>query len=439
MAYLIILFIIIMALLLGIRRGIFGDLTHLLSALAGFVLAVIFTPKVSAALTGFIRAVFLQGSGLTDVMERILAALLAPAVFALVFIAAFTLIGLITHIVNNHVKLSGKPRLAVRLAINLISGLLIAYGVLLPLGYYPHKASAIGGLAQTLGADADISGLDLEKYGLPEFIYRPLLKQMSGIKLENGIVSVDDLIEVFHTLSSMDIEDPETRSQLVERLKADPKADELYGAAIQMIADQIEHPALSQIMKADGKMSSKLNAFMAASKFLSLLSQSSAENEQTIRSMLETADNETYDIAAMLCDFDTLKMYHLNLGYNAPLIAQIMREIGILEDRSEASVSREAAALTYLISPTGAKKLPFNFNELDSNELARCINDSTILQNAIIKVTEGGNVIDPCRMSGVVFNNKASTIIYALSSKYGVSPGSELHKSLMAYFGITEV
>nr|MCR5067094.1 hypothetical protein [Erysipelotrichaceae bacterium] len=89
--------------------------------------------------------------------------------------------------------------------------------------------------------------------------------------------------------------------------------------------------------------------------------------------------------------------------------------------------------------PTGAKKLPFNFNELDSNELARCINDSTILQNAIIKVTEGGNVIDPCRMSGVVFNNKASTIIYALSSKYGVSPGSGLHKSLMAYFGITEV
>ena len=437
MTYIILAAVIIMALLLGSGRSLFGDITHLLSAAGAFVLALIFTPKISGALVSVLADSLLKQSGITALTGKIMSAVISPVAFTLVFIVLFTAIGLITHIVNNIVRSDKKPKPVPKLIINLIAGLLIGYAVLLPMGYYPHKLRQISEISQAIGITANTEGSGLEKYGLPEIIYRPLINSLGKVTLENVTVSADDVMEAYHTLSNLNVNDDAVRQQLLEQLKDDPEKDELYGAVIGLLTDRFSSPYTRTVMQQPGRMSAKYNAAMVMSQLLSIFRSQSNVNVMTLRALLKTADADSYEIVASVCQPETFDVYNARVIGNAPLIAQILREMVALEDRSDETIKREAEALNYILSPCGFNIISFNYDEMNSAEAARLINDSVILQNSYIKVTEGGSVNDPCFMSRLVYPDRARAILKVLTSDYSLSTESELYRSLIAYFGLT--
>ncbi len=439
MIYLVFPIVIILALLLSLGRSLLGDVVHLISAIAGFVLAIMLTPAAAELLTGWLKNALQGQVTINDTMARIAGSIISPLTFTLVFIVAFTLIGLVTHIIHSFIKPKNKPKFLPKLLINVLCGWLIAYAIMLPFSYYPNKLQPILEMAQTLGLDVDGSAVTLDDYRLPELVYRPLLNRMNRISFESVTVSVDDIIEAYHQLSSVDLEDAQQRSELIESLKADPKKDELYGAVVQILADNITQSTVRKACQQEGKLSSKLSAMDALNKVTSLFKLFNGDSEEHLRSLIATLDGETANIVAALCDFDTLKMIHLYIGNNAPLIAEIIRGIGELDDRSNETIAREAKVLNYLFSPHGTKVYGLNYNEMDAKVMAGYINESVLLQNAYIRVTEGGKVMDPCKTTSYVFNSNASMIIDTLIRQYGFSMESELCKSLMAYFGLTEV
>ncbi|MBQ6654230.1 MAG: CvpA family protein [Erysipelotrichaceae bacterium] len=437
MFYIIVIAIIILAQLLGLGRSLLGDITHLASAVAAFVLAILLTPAVSAAVAGLVQTALLKGLAEGAMTERILSAAIAPLIFSLVFIAGFTVIGLITHIVNNLVGHKNRSKALPKLIINLISGLLIAYAVLLPLGYYPHKTQTVSEAAAALGYEVNADDLHLERFKASQLIYRPLVNALTKIRLGDSAYSVEEIVSALGECSSFSYDTEEARLALSEQLKADPQKDALYGGVIQLYASRISHPTIRRIMEKDGRMSAKLSSLSVLTQLSSLFRSLSSTNVVTLKEMIRNADGESCAIAADVCDSDTMTALDSNILDNIPLISQFIREIGALEDRSDETVSREAEALNYVISRCGFKILSFNYNEMNVDELARHISSSTILQNSLIRVTDGGNAMDPCNVSSYVSSERAAEIISTLESKYALAADSELYKSLIAYFGVT--
>ncbi|MBO4218870.1 MAG: CvpA family protein [Erysipelotrichaceae bacterium] len=432
MVYIIIAAIVVMALLLGLGRSLFGDIIHLISAIAAFILAFVFSPQVSAALASFLKPVLEQSVSLEPATEGILRSIVSPLSFTLVFIVLFTVIGLITHIISEFIRPEKKPKFLPKLIINLLSGLLIAYALLVPAGYYPHKAGAIDRYVTTINDSISTADLLPGEISLPETIYGPVLNRITAAP-----VSLDDFTGFLQDLDTLDFSNLDTRSQLIEQLKASPEKDEMCGNIVSMTYEKFIDSTDRRIMKEKGRMSTKLDAMLVMTQYNSIIRMYPDANETTLSAMLRSADSETYDFAAGLLDENDLRVFHPYLGNNAPLIAQIFREIGTFADRSDAAIAREAEALAYLLSPKGNyPNLPLNYPKLDAAKVAGCISSSTILQNAFISITEGGSVFDPCRMKGTAYSASASKILNALNSKYGLAADSQLYRSLMAYFGL---
>ncbi|MBO4218871.1 MAG: CvpA family protein [Erysipelotrichaceae bacterium] len=440
MKYLIILGIVLMAQLLGVKRSLFADLTHLLSAVSGFVLTLILAPQLAARLTALLKPVLVKFLTLSDLLERILAALTGPLVFTAAFIVFFTVIGLFTHIINNLIKPKKKPKMVPKLILNLLSGLLIAYALLMPLGYYPNRKAAVDWVAGEAGYEGSISELIPESYQLPEVLFRPLISRLTSFRLIDFSATADEALDAYNEMSQLEIQKSDGRMQLIQRIADDTQKDELYGIIVEMLTDRFPLAYDRQIMAVDGRMSVKHRAAIGLDHILSVFrSRPGADNHATVLEMLKTADAESYELVASLCRPETFDVFNDSVGANAQLTAEIMRQIAAVTDRSDAAIEKEAEALTYLLSPAGSKLFSYNYSEMKTELAARYISDSVIMQNAYIKVTDGGKIMDPCNMGTLVYHDRAVAIIKTMVDQYGLSADSELYRSLVAYFGITDM
>ncbi len=203
---------------------------------------------------------------------------------------------------------------------------------------------------------------------------------------------------------------------------------------------------MKAILSQEGRVSSKLRALSMLPQLKDMLN-GKLDCCETLKSMIESADKDECEALASICTLQELKTVNYKGSQNAPLIAEIIRGMPDIPDKSPEGVDREARSVAYImnIDPNDQQSC-FNYNDLDPDLVAKCINDSYLLQNAYITVTDHGTIADPCgvtyngsNLQPLVFDYYVSTIIYRLDTTYGFHPDSDLYKSMMAFFNVKEI
>ncbi|MBR0136953.1 MAG: CvpA family protein [Erysipelotrichaceae bacterium] len=431
----------LLAVLLGFGRGLIGDILHFVSVVISAVIALSMAPALSAKIYELAQPFLLSQLKINDYLNVIIQTTVNPLSFVLVFIATFVVIGLLTHIIAGFIKPAEKKNHIVKTVINAICGLVIAYVVTSPLGFYPAAAEKTSMLLRNLGEDINIPTHVIKKFAFSESVYKPLISRLTKIRFGEASFSVDESIDSINSIIEKlpSLSDEGKRNQLIEELKADGQKDIINGYIIQAVADYINDTQIRKVMNKEGKLSSKLTCLSMFNEVTSLFTASG--EKQVVRNLtllMKNADPEIFEVLAQCCDFDALKIIHLYDGYNAPFVGEIVREIGRLQDKSEENITKEAEAIAYLLAWPEGSKHSFDYNKLDPDKVAASIENSTILKNALINVTDNATNFNPCDLKNRYYDSSSARIISRLEMTYGYTEDSQLIQCIMYYFGITK-
>ena len=438
--------IIILTLLLGIKRSSKRDVFHLLAVLISAAAAYFITISFADKLYSFGESKYGFGTEDLPFFRQMITSAARPAVITAAFIVLFIIIGLIFHFIARDKKKDKdqekkKPNVLLKLVLNLISGIVIAAVFVIPADFCASNYGKLLDIAESYGMGIEEELPDLEKYGLGSDLLRPVENALTKVEYDGQEFSLAQCAECAKGFSTIFNKsgDEETVKGLIETLRTDEGADRLYGILSTELSDTIQDSRLRKVLEQEGRTSNKLCAILEIQQLKDMMA-GKIDTYSTLKGFLENAEKDKNTALAALCTFDEIKLVNFKGGYNAPLIADIIKHMADIPDKSPEGIEKEAQALTYLfnIDPIDTQSC-FNYNDLDPDLVAKYINDSWLLKNAYINVTENGTVTDPCGVASRVFSYYSSTIIYRLDTVYGFGPDSDLYKSLLAFFDIKEI
>ena len=109
-------------------------------------------------------------------------------------------------------------------------------------------------------------------------------------------------------------------------------------------------------------------------------------------------------------------------------IAEIKQDATLSDSERITALQKEANAITIFYS------LIENPSNADPKDIGRCITESVVFSNVISDVTDNGNTKDPCGF-GQMLSEEYINSVEAGLEQGGVDASSELHKSVMSFFG----
>lgn len=438
--------IVILTQLLGIKRSNKRDLFHLLavllSAAGAYVITVLFGDKLFA---------FAENRHWFDIetpfLRQVVMAAVKPALIAVLFTALLIVLGLIFHFIAYSRK-PKKPNAIVKILLNLISGGIIAIVFIVPVDYYVSNTDKFVDILNAYDYNVNDELPDLEKYRLGSDIPAPFTDKLTEVEFEGQTYSFQKCAECakgFSVIAEYS-GSSEDLNNLTNALDGDEETEKLYEIFASELLDTVRDPKMKAILSQEGRVSSKLRALSMLPQLKDMLN-GKLDCCETLKSMIESADKDECEALASICTLQELKTANYKGSQNAPLIAEIIRGMPDIPDKSPEGVDREARSVAYImnIDPNDQQSC-FNYNDLDPDLVAKCINDSYLLQNAYITVTDHGTIADPCgvtyngsNLQPLVFDYYVSTIIYRLDTTYGFHPDSDLYKSMMAFFNVKEI
>ena len=438
--------IVILTQLLGIKRSNKRDLFHLLavllSAAGAYVITVLFGDKLFA---------FAENRHWFDIetpfLRQIVMAAVKPALIAVLFTGLLIVLGLIFHFIAYSRK-PKKPNAIVKILLNLISGVIIAIVFIVPVDYYVSNTDKFIDILEAYEYNVGDELPDLEKYRLGSDIPASLTAELTKVEFEGQTYSIQKCAECAKGFSALaDYSGSgEDLNDLISALDGDEETEKLYEIFVSELPDTVQDPKMKAVLSQEGRVSSKLRALSMLSQLKDMLG-GKLDCHEALKTMIETADKDACEAFASLCTFQELKTTNYKGGLNAPFIAEIIKGMPDIPDKSPEGVDREARSVAYImnIDPSDQQS-GFNYNDLDPDLVAKCINDSYLLQNAYITITDHGTIKDPCGVTSngsvlnpLVFDYYVSTIIYRLDKTYGFHPDSDLYKSMMAFFDVKEI
>ena len=436
--------IVILTFLLGIRRSNKRDLFHLLAVVISAAAAYFLTVKFADKLYAFTENRFALDTEDLPLFRQMMTAAARPAVIMAAFIVLFIVLGLVFHFIARDRKKAGtvkKPNIFLKILLNLISSVIIAAVFIIPVDYYAKNAGRIVGVLDSYDMELDMELPDLQKFTLGTDIVKPATDMITRVEFDGQTYSFDKCAACAAQFSDAvgRTGDSESVKELIASVQADEQAERLCGALSSELFDRVQDPKLRTVLKLEGRISGKLRAYTELPLLRDMM-EGKIDAFAALKTLMEHAEKDECAALATLCTFEELKSVNYKGAYNAPLIAEIIRCMSDLPDKSPEGIGREAESVAYLlnIDPDDSQSC-FNYNDLDPDLVAKCIHDSYLLQNGYINVTDHGAVEDPCGVAHWVYHFYSSTILYRLDERYGFGPDSDLYKSLLAFFKIKEI
>ena len=428
--------IVVLAQLIGIKRKTSGDVLHLLAVLISAAGAYILSAKAAPKAVSFAAEKLKADLSAYPLLTKIAEAAAVPAIFTLLFLAMFIVIGFIFHLISKIGKSDKKANIPAKLLLNLISGVLIAACLAVPAVFYPPRLEKVAEAAKKAGIDTGVTVPDLSGFAAPDYL-DPLAAPFGRFEYEGKEYTVDEGIKALAFLSEVAgaSVDAGKIGETAQEVQKDKNVDELSGYLSTELAGESSEEAVQVIMESPESFSVKLRA-AEIDLLLEAFMSRPVDKHIPLAEIIRIADEESCRLAASSLSEDLLKQYTDSSELFAKIIESILTSIPKAKAGQTIIEDREAQEIESIFGLIESRLNGSTPKITDIDKLVRAISTSEIIRQTVVTATEGGTVKDPWGVGGVLGRNMAQGVMTRIERSVSVKLDDLTKQSLKAFFGL---